>query len=135
MVSVLAGCGVGYARSISERVSAHGGTEATVSEVFGAAARTCVGIGDREEALAVLDEPAQQALDVRGRDQYSVVVVQFDEAGRMTGRHQFHIRNAFAYVDINEPRYAGSAARCLEPTDVVQIGWDAREGMAGVRIP
>lgn len=106
-----------------------------MSEVFGAAARTCVGIGDREEALAALDAPARQALDVRGRDQYSVVIAQFDEAGRMTVRHQFHIRNAFAYIDIDEPSYARSAARCLEPTDVVHVGWDARERMAGVRIP
>lgn len=142
MGSLVAACGVNdslsgvaYARTISDHAFAHGEGEATVSQVFGAAARTCVGIGNREEALATLDLPAKQALGVRGRDQYSVVIVQFDEAGRATLRRHFHIRNAFAYVDIDEPRYAGSAARCLEPTDVVEVGLDPREKMAGVRIP
>jgi hypothetical protein len=136
--SLLAGCdvndslsGVAYARSVSDRAFAQGEGEATVSQIFGAATRTCVGIGDREEALATLDLQTQRALGARGRDQYSVVVVQFDETGRATFRRQFHIRNAFAYVDIDEPR-----ARCLGPTDVVQVRLTrrGRERMAGIRI-
>lgn len=129
--------GAHYARSISERAFAHGEGEATVSQVFGAAPHTCVSIGDREEALAALNSQARQALDVRGRDQYSVVVVQFDETGRMTLRRQFHIRSPFVYIDTNEPRFAGSAARCLGPTDIVEVGLTRleRERIAGIRIP
>jgi hypothetical protein len=135
--SFLAGCdvndslsGIHYARSISERAFALGEGEATVSQVFGAAARTCVSTGDREEAM--LDLQAREALKAHRRDPYSVVIVQFDEAGRVLLRRQFHIKNAFAYIDIDEPR---SAARCLGPTDVVQVGLDVREHMVGVRIP
>ena len=55
LASLVAGCGVNYTRSISERAFARGEGEATVAEIFAAAARTCIGIGDREEALAALD--------------------------------------------------------------------------------
>ncbi|MBX3509917.1 MAG: hypothetical protein KF700_01875 [Hyphomonadaceae bacterium] len=141
---LLVGCGVynpysgaSYARSISERAFAHGEGEATVSQVFGGAPQTCIGIGDREEALAALNPQARQALEVRGRDQYSVVVVQFDDTGRITLRRQFHIRSPFVYIDIGEQRFSGSAARCLGPTDVVEVGLTrlGRERMAGIRIP
>lgn len=135
LASLLAGCGVDYARSISERAFARGEGEATVAEIFGAAARTCVGIGDREEALAALDAQARQALDARGRDQYTVVIAQFDEADRVILQRRFHIRNAFVYVDIDEPTYAGSAARCLGPTDVVQVELVAPQNFASVQIP
>ena len=100
--SLLAGCGGNHARSISERALAHGEGQATTSQIFGAAARTCIGIGDREEALATSDSEAQRALSLRGRDQYSVVVVQFDEAGHVFLRRRFHLRNAFAYIDIDD---------------------------------
>jgi hypothetical protein len=138
--SLLTGCdvndslsGVHYARSISARSFALGEGEATVSQIFGPAARTCIAIGDGEEVLATLDLQAREALKARGRDQYSVVIVQFDQTEHVVFRRQFHIRNAFAYVDIDEPR---SAARCLEPNDVVQVaGLDVRERMASIRIP
>ena len=127
--------GVNYAHLISDRAFAHGEGEATVSQVFGVAPRTCIGIGDREEAEASLDLRAQQALNERDRNQYSVVIVQFDEAGRATVRRQFHIRNAFVYFDVDEPGYGGSAARCLAPSDVIQVGLNASERMAVIRIP
>jgi hypothetical protein len=139
---LLAGCGVynpfsgaHYARSISERAFAHGEGEATVSQIFGAAWQTCVGIGDREEALAALNSQARQALDVRGRDAYSVVVVQFDEKGRMTLRRQFHIRSPFVSIDIDD--FAGSAVRCLGPADIVEVDLtrSGRERIAGIRMP
>lgn len=140
----LVGCGVynpysgtSYARSISERAFAHGEGEATVSQLFGAAPQTCIHIGDREEALAALSSQARQALDVHGRDHYSVVVVQFDESGRMVLRHQFHIRSPFVYIEINEQRFGGSAARCLGPTEIVEVGLtrSERERTAGIKIP
>ena len=105
------------------------------SEIFGEAARTCIGVGDREEAFAGLDPVAKQALSLPDRDQYSVVVTQFDETGNMILRRRFHLRNAFAFIDIDEPQFSGSAARSLAPTSTVSVVLNQRQRFAAIHIP
>lgn len=136
VAAVLTSCGDGnYAETIADRAFAHGEGQATASEIFGEVARTCIGVGDREEAFAGLDPVARRALSLRDRDQYSVVVAQFDETGNVILRRRFHLRNAFAFIDIDEPRFSGSGARCLDPTSTIGVVLNQRQHFAAIHIP
>jgi hypothetical protein len=132
-VLALAGCDTPYTPAIAERIRSHGDGPATISEIFGPAARTCIAIGDRNEAFADLDDQTWRALQVSGRDYNTVVIAQFDEKDRLILKRRFHIRNAYVYVDIENNTFGGSAGRCLPPTSVVEVGAD--ESGTGVRIP
>lgn len=123
-----------YPRPLRERAFALGEGPDTTSAVFGPAARTCIALGDPHAGFEQLDPRTREALNVYGRDQYSVVIVQFDERDRITSKHHFHFRNAFVTVDIpDEPM--SSAVRCLAPSDIVQITLSGERQHAGIRIP